>query len=195
MTLEEYHNLYVKTGVLLLADIFQNFWKLCLQYYSIHACHVALGLSQEACFKMRDVKLELLTDINLLMIIEDSVREGVLQISHHFAMANISSTPGFNKDEDPSYIMYWDTNNLYVWSMSEYLSFGRFEQVDATQFNADTILALDDEAHVGYIFEVQLKYPSTLHTLHNDYPLAAQRMTVTEDKTFTNIIIQMIQTL
>lgn len=113
--------------------------------------------------------------------LEDGVRGGVSQISHRFATANIPSAPELVEDEDTSYIMYRDANNLYGWSTSEHLTFGGFEWGDATQFNADTILALDYEAHVVYIFKVDLKFPSKLHTHNNDYPLAPQRMTVTEN--------------
>lgn len=67
------------------------------------------------------------------------------------------------------------------WSMSQYLPNRGFEWGDATQLDSKTILALNDETHDGFIFEVDLHYPSDLHELHNEYPLAPQRMTVTKD--------------
>lgn len=90
-SLGKYHNLYVKTDILLLADLFQNFISLCHKYYNMDVCHVFafLWLFLQPCLKMCDFQLELLTDINMLMFIGESVSSVVSQISHRLATANI----------------------------------------------------------------------------------------------------------
>ena len=68
----EYHDLYLKSDVLLLADVFENFRKTCMQYYKLDPWHyfTSLGLSWDAMLKMTDIKLELITDVDLFQFIE-----------------------------------------------------------------------------------------------------------------------------
>ena len=71
-TMEDYHDLYLKTDVLLLADVFENFRKKCLEYYALDPAHyyTASGLSWDAALKMTKVNLELLDDIEMHHMIE-----------------------------------------------------------------------------------------------------------------------------
>ena len=64
----EYHDLYLKSDVLLLADVFESFRKTCLQYYKLDPCHyfTSPGLSWDAMLKMTNIKLELMTDVHTL---------------------------------------------------------------------------------------------------------------------------------
>ena len=188
-TLGEYHDLYLKTDVLLLADVFENYRQLCLQYYDIDSAHTftSPSLSWQACLKKSKKPLQLLTDIDMLLMFEKGIRGGVSMISHRHAQANIPNTKEFDPEKAPSYIMYWDANNLYGWAMSEYLPFGGFEWISPNNFMKDEkideekILGLSDTASQGYIFEIDLDYPASLHKTHNDYPVALERLTVTED--------------
>ena len=185
-TLGQYHDLYVQTDVLLLADVFENFRKLCMHYYTLDAAHLytSPGLSWQSCLKMCNVQLELLTDIDMLLCIEKGVRGGVSQISHRLATANHPKAPKYDKDLPNSYIMYWDANNLYGWSMSQYLPYGSFSWVSETNITKMTkefIMSISDESSIGYFFEVDLDYPIHLHDSHNHYPLAPEKLTVTED--------------
>ena len=86
------------------------------------------------------------------------------------------------KDHDPSkeskYIMYLDANNLYGWSMIQYLPTTNYKWVKPEKFDQMTIMTLDDCDDKGYIFEVDLEYPEELHDLHNDYPLAPESFQV-----------------
>lgn len=127
-TLGDYHNLYVKTDVLLLADIFQNFRSLCQQYYEIDACYVftSPGLSWNACLKMCDITLELLTDIDMLLFFEAGVRGGVSKIPHRYAVTNNPESPNYNDKNLSNYILYLDAINLYGWPMCQFRPFGDF---------------------------------------------------------------------
>ena len=77
----EYHDLYLKSDVLLLADVFESLRKTCKQYYDLDACHyfTSSGLSWEAMLKMTDIKLELITDIDMFQLIEKGILDGVFQ--------------------------------------------------------------------------------------------------------------------
>ena len=85
----------------------------------------------------------------------------------------------YDSNKQATFITYLDKNNLYGWAMSEYLPYGESEWLK----NVDSfdILLIDKKSDVGYILEVDLKYPNELHELHNDYPLAPEKFTVTND--------------
>ena len=79
--LGEYHDLYVQSDTALLADVFENFRKVCLKEYKLDPCYFvsAPGLAWTAMLKLTKVKLELLADIDMLLIIEEGTRGGISQ--------------------------------------------------------------------------------------------------------------------
>ena len=79
-----YHDLYLVSDVLLLTDVFENFRKTCMQYYKLDPCHyfTSLGLSWDAMLKMTNIKLELMTDIDMFQFIENGMRGGVSYIAN-----------------------------------------------------------------------------------------------------------------
>ena len=91
--LGDYHNLYLLTNVLLLANVFENFRDVCLQHYGLDPAHnyTFPGLSWQAALKMTDMEFDLLTDIDRHMFIKEGIRGGMAMISHRYARAN---TPG-----------------------------------------------------------------------------------------------------
>ncbi|XP_072024902.1 uncharacterized protein [Amphiura filiformis] len=164
-TMREYHDLYLKSDVLLLADVFESFRKLCLKNYKLDPCwyYTAPGLSYDAMLKTTGVKLDLLVDYDMAMMIEKGIRGGVSMISTRYSEAN---NKYMGSDYDPSkpskYIQYLDNNNLYGWAMSQPLPTGDFEWMTPKQ--------LDSWDEIPCILEVDLEYPKKLHDLHNDYP-------------------------
>ena len=122
-TMGEYHDLYLQSDILLLADVFENFRKTCLQYYKLDPCHyfTSPGLSWDAMPKMTDIKLELMTDIDMFQFIEKGLRGGISYIANRYGEANNKYMKEYDEKAPSKYIMNLDANNLYGWAMSQYL--------------------------------------------------------------------------
>ena len=123
-TFKDYHELYNETDVLLLADVFENFRNICLENYKLDPAHyfTAPGLAWDACLKMTGVNLELLTDIDMLLMVERGIRGGISMISNRYGEANNKyMEESFNKSKPSKYIQYLDANNLYGAAMSKKL--------------------------------------------------------------------------
>ena len=121
--LGEYHDLYVRSDTLLLADVFENFRNACMKNYELDPAHfVSLpGLAWQACLKKTDVVLELLTDYDMLLMIEEGIRGGICQAVHQYSKANNTYMKDYDSSKESSYIQYLGANNLYGAAMSEKL--------------------------------------------------------------------------
>ncbi|XP_068716850.1 uncharacterized protein [Montipora capricornis] len=179
----EYHDLYLKSDILLLADVFENFRKTCLQYYKLDPCHyfTSPGLSWDAMLKMTDIKLELMTDIDMFQFIEKGMRGGISYIANRYGKANNKYMKTYDEKAPSKYIMYLDANNLYGWAMSQYLPTGGFRWMTEKQINNINLSKYSENSKKGSILEVDLAYPKELHDLHNDYPLAPEKVKVNKD--------------
>ena len=182
-TLGDYHNLYLLSDVLLLADVFENFRAVCLQAYNLDPCHfyTSPGLAWQACLKMTGVELELLTDPDMYLFIEEGLRGGISMISNRYSKANNPYVSDYDPTKETTYLMYLDANNLYGWAMSQPLPTGEFAWLTENEIQRLNIEDIPDDNDDGYILEVDLSYPSELHDLHNDYPLAPEKFTVSPD--------------
>ena len=182
-TMGEYHNLYLKSDILLLADVFENFRKTCLQYYKLDPCHyfTSPGLSWDAMLKMTNIQLELMTDIDMFQFIEKGMRGGISYIANRYGKANNKYMREYDEKAPSKYIMYLDANNLYGWAMSQYLPNSGFKWLTEKQINNINLAKYNENSGKGSILKVDLEYPKELHDLHNDYPLAAERVRVNKD--------------
>ena len=182
-TMGEYHDLYLKSDILLLADVFENFRRTCVQYYKLDPCHyfTSPGLSWDAMLKMTNIKLELMTDINMFQFIEKGMRGGISYIANRYGKANNKYMKEYDEKVPSKYIMYLDANNLYGWAMSQYLPTGNFRWMTEKQISKLNVARYNDNSEKGLILEVDLEYPKELHNLHNDYPLAAERVCVNKN--------------
>ena len=195
-TMRDYHDLYLKTDVLLLSEIFEEFRNVCLKHYGLDPAwyYTSPALAWDACLRLTKVELELLHDQDMLLLIEEAIRGGVSMISTRLGIANAKYMEGLDGEEEimgeyvegymkevkkefgggrnpslPSkYITYLDANNLYGWAMSKKLPTDGFKWMTPTQ--------LANWRYHTCIIEVDLKYPHDLHDLHNDYPLAPEHL-------------------
>ena len=125
----EYHDLYLKPDILLLADVFENFRKTCHQYCKLGPCHYCTspGLSWDAMLKMTDIKLELMTDVGMFQFIEKGLRGSISYIANRHGEANNNKYMSrYNPEKLSKYIIYLDANNLCGCAMSQYLPTGGF---------------------------------------------------------------------
>ncbi|CAG2208295.1 unnamed protein product [Mytilus edulis] len=181
--LGQYHDLYVLSDVLALADVFENFREICLNYYGLDAAHfyTSPGLAWQAALKMTGVNLELLTDVDMHLFIEKGLRGGISTISQRHAKANNKDVPNYDENEPNSHVMYLDANNLYGWAMSQALPVKDFKWLDDCEIENLHISDIADENENGYILEVDLEYPMELHDDHSEYPLAPEKLKVTDE--------------
>ena len=148
--------------------MFEAFRDICLEHYSLNPAHfhTSPGLAWKACLKKTGIKLELLTDPDMLLMFECEIRGGITQAVHCYAMANNPYMGDqYNPKEESSYLQYLHANNLYGCAMSESLPTGGFRWVSIEPNEVQELTAHTDK---GYLLEVDVSYPSDLHDSHND---------------------------
>jgi len=183
-TFKDYHDLYLKLDVMLLADVFENFRMKACESYDLDPLHYLTlpSFSWDACLKVTRVQLDLMDTPEKFLMIENNIRGGISVVSHRHAKANNAYTDDYYDFSTPtSFLLYVDSNNLYGHAMRQPLPFGEFEflsdeAIDNLETNIATIPA---DSETGYILDVDLDYPSELHDLHSSYPCAPERVTVT----------------
>ena len=166
-----YRDLYVESDTLLLADVSQNFRSKRIEIYELDPAHFlsASGLTWQACLKLTKIKLELLTDNDMLLMVEKGIRGGVYHAIHRYSKANNKYMKNYCKNIESSYPMYLDAKNLYELAMSQKLPVDGFKWVkDLSQFNEDFIKNYDENSNKGYLLEVDVEYLKKLFNLRKD---------------------------
>ena len=133
-----YHDLYLKSDVILLADVFENFRKTCSLYYKLDPCHyfTSPGLSwDDAMLKMTEIKLELMIDVDMFQFIEKGMRGGVSYIANRCGKANNKYMKNYDKNAQSKYIMFLYANNLYGWATSQCLPTANFRWMTNKEIN------------------------------------------------------------
>ena len=112
--LGEYHDLYVQSNTLLLADVFENFRNMCLKIYELDPAKFlsAPGLAWQAALKKTKVK-----------------GGEICHSIYRYAKANNKYMKDYDKNKESSYLKYWDVNNLYGWTMSQMFPVNKFEWI------------------------------------------------------------------
>ena len=113
--LGDYHDLYLRTDVVLLANVYKVFRKTCLEHYKLDPVHfyTSAGLTWKACLKCTGNRLKLLTDPEMLLMFERGIRGGITQAVRKYAAANNPYMGDkFDPNEDTTYLQYLDANNL-----------------------------------------------------------------------------------
>ena len=183
--LGECHDLYIQSDTLLLADVFENFRNTCLKVYELDPTYFLLlpGLAWQACLKKTNVKLELLTDYDMLLMVKEGITGGLCHSIHRHAKANNKYMENYDENKESSYIQYLDANNLYGWTMSQKLPLNNFKWVeDTSRINEEFIKNYNENNKKGYILEVDVKYSKKLHDSHSDLPFLPKRMKIDKCK-------------
>ena len=125
------------------------------------------------------MKLELLTDVDMLLMVEKGIRGGKCHAKHRYAQANNKYMKSYDENEESSCLEYLDANNLYGWTMSEPLPVGGFDRIkDLSKTDEDFIKNYDKDSDKGYILEVDVTYPKNLHDSNSDLPFLPERMKI-----------------
>jgi len=175
---EDYHMLYLKSDVLLLADVFENFRNTCMTYYKLDPANylTAPGLAWDAMLLMTGIKLDLITDLSMLDMIEKMKRGGLCFVgSKRHVKANNKYLQDFDPKKPSNYILYLDANNLYGWAMSQLLPDKNLKFVE--NISLDDILATPDDNRIGFFVEVDLQYPRELHEKFKEFPPCPESLT------------------
>ena len=183
--LGEYHDLYVRSDTLLLADIFGNFRQSCLKNYELDPAHfVSLpGLAWQACLKKTNVELELLTDYDTVLMMEEGIWGGICHAMQRYAKANNKYMKDYDRKKKSSYIQYLDANNLYGKAMTEKLPVRGFRWMgDISKMDEDFVKDYDKNDIKGYILELDVHYPNELQNIHSDLPFLPERIVINNTK-------------
>ena len=169
--MRDYHDLYLKRDVLLLADVFEKFISTCLEYYGLDPCHYfnSPGLSWDAMLKMTEIELEPISDIDMHLFIEKGVRWGISFIAKRHGKAKNNLYMQSNNVIEPSkFILYLDANNLYGCVVSQYLPYSEFKwlnqkEIDKLLLNLIGCNFIEENSSNRNILEVDLEYPDISH--------------------------------
>ena len=129
-SLGKYHDLYPRIDVLLLADVFENFRSMCLKQYKLDPAKFIFTHFFQAASIIAKVELDLLNDIDMLLIVEKSIRGRICNAVHGYVKANNKYMRDYDESKESSYHNYWEVNNFYGWTMSQKLSTFNFEWIE-----------------------------------------------------------------
>ena len=180
--LVDYCDLYVQSDTLLLADIFENFRDMSLEIYELDPAYfVSLpGFTWHPCLKITGVNLELITDINMLLMIESGMRGAVCHVIHSYAEANNKYMNNYDENKESSFLSYLDANNLYGQPMIKKLPASSFKWVkNVSRIDEEFIKNNDENSNdIEYFVKVNFEYPKELHDLHSDLLFLTEKMKI-----------------
>ena len=171
--MRDYHDLYLKTDVILLADVFENFRKVCKNIYNLDPgwYFTSPGLAWDPMLKFTKVELELLSDSEMYLMIEKGIRGGISSSMKRYAKSNNEYMgEKYDPKQENSYIIYLDANNLYGWAMCKKSPVRNFKWMDEDE--------LENWRKIPCILEVDFEYPEELHDFHNEYPLVCEKIKI-----------------
>lgn len=183
-TFSDYLQLYQNVDTVLLAEVFLVFRRTSLKYYSLDPVHyiTSAQLTWDAGLKYSKVELKLLNCVDTYLWFESQMRGGISFLGTRYVKANNPFIPDtYNPNVCNNFILPLDCNNLYGFCLSQPLPIGNFAWLTESEIENFNILNTVSHSDVGYILEVDLYYPSSLHKKHDDFPLAVQHIPITYD--------------
>ncbi len=181
-TFQDYHDLYLKSDVLLLADIFENFRKTSIEHYKLDPANfiTAASYAWSAMLLKTGVELELISDQKILDIFEKSKRGGLTFVgSKRYVKANNQHIAGYDPKTKSTYLLYVDANNLYGWAMSQALP--KKDLAFSNETSLETILNTEDEAETGYMVEIDIKFNKEIHERLKQMPPCPESLAPKEE--------------
>ena len=184
-TLLDYHKLYLKADVFILADAFEKFREFFLKHHEIDPayCYSAPGLTLQCGFKQTKIKLDLLTDYDMLLMFENGIRGGYSGVlGDRYVKANNNYLEDNDSSKSSNYLIYldanylFDANYLYGWEMSQKLPTGDFKWEADTSYNWRNP---PDER--GCIVECDLEYSLNTKFKTQRFPLAPEKLKIREE--------------
>uniref|UniRef100_A0A8D8SD21 DNA-directed DNA polymerase n=1 Tax=Cacopsylla melanoneura TaxID=428564 RepID=A0A8D8SD21_9HEMI len=179
-TLGEYAELYLKSDVLQLTEVFEDFRHFMMKTYGLDPVYYFSipGLSFDCMMKHTGVEISLLQDIDMQLMIERSIRGGISQCSQRYAESNNHHMGNsYNPDLPSTYLTYLDANNLYGYSMVKKHPLKDFKWMtkqEIKQFKK-CLFDLTENDDEGFFLEVDIVYPDYLHNSHNDLPFLPEK--------------------
>ena len=180
-TLGHYHDLYLLTDVLLLADVMHNFRQLCLANYKLDSWrfHTVPGLTLAAGLRMTGAQIDLIEDVDIHLFIEAGMRGDVACVSKR--LVETSDEDDVDENGFRDFVLDLDANNLYGWAMSQPLPTGNYRWLTDQEVSAFDLSTWSENGKSGCMLEVDLECPEELHDLLVDYPPAPEKRSVTYD--------------
>ena len=166
--------LYLKTDVLLLADVFENFIKVSTIEYGLNPlyCVSLPGYTWNCGLSFTGITLDYIKDIDMLLLIENNIRGGISGVMG----------PRYVSSDDKTKILYIDANNLYGWAMIQFLPYGDLEFVGVNQLGLEDILKTVDDSETGYFVEVDLEYPDSIKEKTKYFPFCPENKVIDPSK-------------
>ena len=185
-TLKDYMEIYLTCDVLILADCFEGFRNMSMEHYGLDPAHYisSPGLSWDAMLKYTKVELELLTDLDMLYFFMDGIRGGLSCIMKRNVKANNKYMINYDPNEESSFLVPVDANNLYGDAMSWKSPQKNFKWCtdEEIKYLEDHLMEIPDDNDVGYAIKVEtLNYDKELHDSHNDYAFFPEHKMITKD--------------
>ena len=152
--LGDYHDFYVQSDTLLFVDVFENFRNMCIKVYELDPTHFlsAPGLAWQTCLKKTDIELKLITDVDILLMVEQGIRGGICHGIHRYTKANNKYMKNYDENEESSFLEYGDANSLCSWTMSEPLPVNGFDWMeDLSKIDEDFIKNYDENSYKEYM--------------------------------------------
>ena len=172
----DYHDIYLKSDVTLLGDVFQTFRETCLDSYGLDPAHyfTAPGLSWEAMLKYTKAEPDYLHDIDMHLFVENGMRGGISIVSKRYVEVKNPYLPNYDSTKEHNYIMYLDAHNLYGQAMSQELPYSNFEWGSVEDYNCI-------KEGTGQIIEADMEYPTALQVQNDDYLLTSEKLDMDEN--------------
>ena len=183
-TIRDYMEVYLLADTLLLADCFETFRQTCMTNYELDPSYYFSNphFSMSAFLRKGNITMQLLTDINMYLFFAKGIRGGVAMVGRRHATANNKYLSGYDSSKPSVFILNLDCTNLYGTAMTSYLPYSSFRWVPTDEVDIEKILSTPQDSDIGYVLECTLGYPTHVHDLHSDYPLAPERIKVMRDE-------------